>query len=109
MIRRPPKSPLFPYTTLFRSGSLPFPVPATGRGYWLRSTYLAPDRGPFSAGGWFARFDPTDPERTFGILSPSSTWSIAERQFEVRIGDSLMRSGQAEGAGEGGGSPARWG
>jgi len=93
-----------PYEVWF----LTFTVPATGRGYWLRSTYLAPDRGPFSAGVWFARFDPTDPERTFGILSPSSTWSIAERQFEVRIGDSLMRSGQAEGVVEGGGHRARW-
>src|SRR2546430_13603026 len=30
MIRRPPRSTLFPYTTLFRSGSAPFPKPGAG-------------------------------------------------------------------------------
>src|SRR5450432_4350944 len=29
MIRRPPRSTLFPYTTLFRSGSIGLPMPAT--------------------------------------------------------------------------------
>src|SRR3712207_7309662 len=33
MIRRPPRSTLFPYTTLFRSGGRPHPRPGpTGRG-----------------------------------------------------------------------------
>src|SRR2546425_8427982 len=32
MIRRPPRSTLFPYTTLFRSGRLPSPPPRAGRG-----------------------------------------------------------------------------
>src|SRR5256885_3765833 len=27
MIRRPPRSTLFPYTTLFRSNALPWPIP----------------------------------------------------------------------------------
>src|SRR3712207_7321587 len=31
MIRRPPRSTLFPYTTLFRSGDLRLAVPARGR------------------------------------------------------------------------------
>src|SRR3712207_6910204 len=30
MIRRPPRSPLFPYTTLFRSALAAFPARATG-------------------------------------------------------------------------------
>src|SRR2546422_3960805 len=30
MIRRPPRSTLFPYTTLFRSLGLPFPASASG-------------------------------------------------------------------------------
>src|SRR2546430_16761470 len=30
MIRRPPRSTLFPYTTLFRSGGLPAPAPPGG-------------------------------------------------------------------------------
>src|SRR2546430_12082223 len=32
MIRRPPRSTLFPYTTLFRSASDPAPVPLPGDG-----------------------------------------------------------------------------
>src|SRR5436190_9476810 len=37
MIRRPPRSTLFPYTTLFRSGRALFPA--------------APPRGPYAPGG----------------------------------------------------------
>src|SRR3712207_7086661 len=32
MIRRPPRSTLFPYTTLFRSGAVPASVPRPSRG-----------------------------------------------------------------------------
>src|SRR3712207_7780795 len=32
MIRRPPRSPLFPYTTLFRSATIAPPPPLGGRG-----------------------------------------------------------------------------
>src|SRR2546422_7630037 len=32
MIRRPPRSTLFPYTTLFRSSIQPFPLSRTARG-----------------------------------------------------------------------------
>src|SRR2546428_3482164 len=61
MIRRPPRSPLFPYTTLFRSSAAPrglaaaplFPDPARGGGRGdsvvrgarnLRGRRLAPDQ-----------------------------------------------------------------
>src|SRR5256885_8329921 len=40
MIRRPPRSTLFPYTTLFRSPRLPTPVPLTT--FPLSSVYQAP-------------------------------------------------------------------
>src|SRR6266436_9427777 len=39
MIRRPPRSTLFPYTTLFRSRAGPWPAPgraASGSGRWRR-------------------------------------------------------------------------
>src|SRR5438034_3666203 len=39
MLRRPPRSTLFPYTTLFRSGS----VPASAR---IGQTNVAPAKGP---------------------------------------------------------------
>src|SRR5256885_10654442 len=35
MIRRPPRSTLFPYTTLFRSGTLPNRDPASANGQFL--------------------------------------------------------------------------
>ena len=39
----------------------------SGVGYWLRSTLLAPARGEPTGAVWFARFDPADPDRTFGV------------------------------------------
>src|SRR2546429_6517203 len=42
MIRRPPRSTLFPYTTLFRSRLLPEPVPPPGEG-WLARPPPCPD------------------------------------------------------------------
>src|SRR3712207_7113314 len=44
MIRRPPRSTLFPYTTLFRSASRPDSAPATG-GRPARLTDAAARRG----------------------------------------------------------------
>src|SRR5258707_5414729 len=47
MIRRPPRSTLFPYTTLFRS--LPAPAPPGGRGAAAAEPGLAGPAGPGSA------------------------------------------------------------
>ena len=85
-----------------------FTDPVTGRGYWIRSTYIAPKRGEASAGVWFARFDPADPGLTFGIHRRSLDWSISALEFDVRIDGTLMRSGRAEGSIEGGGHEASW-
>src|SRR3712207_7320866 len=42
MIRRPPRSTLFPYTTLFRSAALMgMPVPAIVSGIWIMASVLA--------------------------------------------------------------------
>src|SRR5258708_13767784 len=46
MIRRPPRSTLFPYTTLFRSSLLPSNSPT--RKYALGVPYLSADRSPRS-------------------------------------------------------------
>jgi hypothetical protein len=80
----------------------------TGRGYWVRSTHHAPRRGPASAGVWFARFDPADPAATFGIHRTSWSWSIDAHAFDVRIGDSRMTSGRAEGSVEAEGRTVSW-
>src|SRR5688572_32543261 len=45
MIRRPPRSTLFPYTTLFRSPAARWPAPARGRGSSPRACRRADRRG----------------------------------------------------------------
>src|SRR5260370_6713409 len=45
MIRRPPRSTLFPYTTLFRSGKRP-PIRHAGASAALRLGWRRPDRNP---------------------------------------------------------------
>lgn len=88
---------------------LTFTDPATGTGYWIRSTYHAPKRGSHQAGVWFARFDPTDPSRAFGIHRRSDTWSMSTGAFAVRIGgDCFMSSGHAEGSVQAGDRTVRW-
>src|SRR3712207_8322277 len=48
MIRRPPRSTLFPYTTLFRSGAVPIVdlVHHTTYPDWLSDGFRGPDFGP---------------------------------------------------------------
>jgi tocopherol cyclase-like protein len=87
---------------------LTFTDAVTGRGYWIRSTYLAPNRGAPSAGVWFARFDPADPALTFGLHRRSDAWSISTGAFDVRIDGTFMASGLAEGSMKGGGHSASW-
>src|SRR2546430_5343751 len=52
MIRRPPRSTLFPYTTLFRSCRRPGAFPATR----LRGRTMAYGKGPFAV-DWEERYD----------------------------------------------------
>jgi hypothetical protein len=81
-----------------------------GTGYWIRSALLAPKEDPGSAGVWFARFDPGDPGRTFGIHRRYGIddTDVAVDAFRVRIGASTFSSGLVEGELEGGGHRARW-
>ncbi len=81
---------------------------ATGQGFWIRSTHRAPRRGPNTAGVWFARFDPGDPQRTFGIHRTFDTFSFDQERFDARIGGTVMASGRAEGSVAGGGHEASW-
>ncbi|TMK97287.1 MAG: hypothetical protein E6G40_08825 [Actinobacteria bacterium] len=81
---------------------------SSGVGYWIRSTYHSPPRGRGTAGVWFARFDPADPETTFGIHRTSSDWSLDPGVFDVRVAGTVMSSGRAEGSVQGGGHEARW-
>src|SRR3712207_8577109 len=66
MIRRPPRSTLFPYTTLFRSKQVPFPLRKQARGV-ERHAARADDRIPVI-------------ERllhSFLLLNPAGDWAAA--------------------------------
>src|SRR3712207_7411765 len=82
MIRRPPRSTLFPYTTLFRSGA----------NWWLSNgaTQAFKDKAPHTGGGngsnWFGTLDewidelPEDAEVT---RSEEHTSELQSRQYLV--------------------------
>src|SRR3712207_6914007 len=87
MIRRPPRSTLFPYTTLFRSRSPPRPCPVPARS----RRFLADHRG---RGGWHGRasFPHTSSPRTSathprpsrgGGRSEEHTSELQSRQYLV--------------------------
>lgn len=76
-------------------------------GYWIRSTLLAPVSGPVTGGVWFARFDRSDPSRTFGVHQVTRDVSVRDA-FDVRVGDASMSSGAACGSLAGGGHRVSW-
>ena len=81
----------------------------TGTGYWIRSTLSAPaDGSEQTAGAWFARFDRTDPTRSFGLHRIERGWGLARDRFHVRIGDAEMGSGLSCGTARGGGHEVGW-
>lgn len=84
--------------------------PRAATGYWIRYTLRAPVAGPPEPRVWFARFDRDDPTRTFGVNAgvPPGDLAFEEGAFEVRMGDSMLRSGRAAGGLAGGGHEVRW-
>lgn len=84
--------------------------PASGQGFWLRSTLTAPTDGEPYAEVWFARFDRSELARTFGIHRRYAfdAVELSTGRLDVRIGPAVVRSGHLEGALEGDGHRARW-
>jgi len=84
--------------------------PASGQGFWIRSTLTAPKHGSPYGAVWFARFEPADPAGTFGLHRrwPLEAVKIGPEGFDVTIGDSRFRSGQLEGSLQGDGHAAGW-
>src|SRR3712207_7500343 len=88
MIRRPPRSTLFPYTTLFRSQA---PPPAAGRGGRARGAQAAPARAGRARGRDPARARPPghQRERSLGLAvaaggrSEEHTSELQSRQYLV--------------------------
>ncbi len=70
--------------------------PKTGQGFWLRFVIESPVAGHGVPGFgdaqrgelWFARFDPKDPARTFGIHKRFADVRSSDAPFSLVIGDS---------------------
>src|SRR3712207_6883466 len=74
MIRRPPRSTLFPYTTLFRSAWASATPTCTAGRFGGVPYELPPD--PFAG-------DPSDPARVFDARSEEHTSELQSRQYLV--------------------------
>lgn len=84
--------------------------PGTGQGFWLRYITEAPVDGPLRGELWFARFDPKQPSRTFGIHKrfPASALTSAENPFALAIADSRLGHDHAIGKLAGNGHDITW-
>src|SRR5260370_29623834 len=76
MIRRPPRSTLFPYTTLFRSNRRMPTIVVPGCATWRRSGIHAHDRGY----GFRARFASLTPRNDGSWAHKTSPESIARSE-----------------------------
>lgn len=71
--------------------------PATGIGFWIRYTLLAPDRGAPSCALWFLAMDPGQ-----GVAARKTTFAISELSaepdpFRLQLGSGRLADGAAEG------------
>ncbi len=82
--------------------------PATDQGFWLRYLSEAPVEGPARGELWFARFDPRDSRRTFGIHKQFAAPADSEHPFALTIGDAKLAHDHAVGEFAGGGHHVRW-
>src|SRR5258708_14271747 len=75
MIRRPPRSTLFPYTTLFRSGGKlsPFPRPTSGKKCGRLPAVAVAGGGAAGRGHRIGRTHDRTRATSAGRISPSST------------------------------------
>lgn len=90
--------------------------PRTGQGFWLRFILKSPLPGhevpplgdaPFGE-LWFARFDPKNPSRTFGIHERSASVEVSDAPFKVSIAGSEQGNAHTFGALAGNGHDVRW-
>ena len=82
--------------------------PETEQGFWLRYITEVPTEGPARAELWFARFDPHDPARTFGIHKRFVEVASTSTPFSLSIGGSRLASDGATGKLAGGGHEIAW-
>src|SRR2546427_5364750 len=72
MIRRPPRSTLFPYTTLFRSGRKTATVGGLGSRGAERRCYIPSGRRASASGAWSGWRSPRSEEHTSELQSQSN-------------------------------------
>jgi hypothetical protein len=84
--------------------------PATDQGFWLRYTMEAPLDGAARAELWFARFDPRDPSRTFGVHRSfaASQFASATDPFTLTIAGATLAHTGARGDFTGDGHRMQW-
>lgn len=84
--------------------------PGTGQGFWLRYIIEAPQQGEPRGELWFARFDPADPGRTFGIHKhiPIAEVASGENPFGLAIAGCRLGHDHAIGQLAGDGHAITW-
>jgi hypothetical protein len=84
--------------------------PETDQGFWLRYMTKAPTDGPPRAELWFARFDPRQPSRTFGIHKrfDASELTSGADPFALAIAGSRLAHDHAIGKVSGNGHDVTW-
>jgi hypothetical protein len=84
--------------------------PTTGQGMWLRFVIESSNDGHARGEMWFARFDPHDAERTFGVHRryPIAEVTSSTAPFNVRIGKSELGHAHTFGAFDGDGHAIAW-
>jgi hypothetical protein len=84
--------------------------PSTTQGFWLRYITEAPVDGPLRGELWFARFDPTRPDKTFGIHKrfPADQLASGENPFSLAIAGSRLGHDHAVGKLAGNGHDIAW-
>src|SRR3712207_7950762 len=83
MIRRPPRSTLFPYTTLFRSRGRGLPPAGPGGDRALHEPRLRPASRLHGEDAPLALARPVAPERADGLRSEEHTSELQSRQYLV--------------------------
>ncbi len=82
--------------------------PETGQGFWLRFITETPTRGPLRAELWFARFDPRDPRKTFGVHKAFALDGATTDPFAIRINGCELGHEHTFGELEAAGHDIRW-
>src|SRR5256885_11168596 len=84
MIRRPPRSTLFPYTTLFRSIQGPVPVAEP-----VRKAVAGPD-GDCGAGSFDRLFEPGEPSAGARVVAAKRSCGAAGDRKSTRLNSSHL-------------------